>query len=60
MVEKILLKGAEDFSMIGPYSKQFGGCDGIAEALRAEGLEVRINRHFFGCATSVSGRKPVA
>lgn len=26
----------------------------------AEGLEVTFHRHFFGCASSVSGRKPVA
>ena len=59
-VEKLFLKGAEDFSMIGPYTKGFGDCGGFADALRAEGLEVHLNRHFFGCATSVSGRKPVA
>lgn len=60
LVEKIFLQGAEDFSMVGPYSKRFGGCEGFARALEAEGLEVRQHRHFFGCATSVSGRKPVA
>jgi len=60
LVEKLFLKGAEDFSMIGPYSKAFGGCVGFAKALEAQGLDVRLNRHFFGCATSVSGRKPIA
>lgn len=60
LVEKLFLKGAEDFSMVGPYSKQFGDCAGFADAMKAEGLDVRLNRHFFGCATSVSGRKPVA
>jgi demethylmenaquinone methyltransferase/2-methoxy-6-polyprenyl-1,4-benzoquinol methylase len=60
LVEKLFLKGAEDFSMIGPYTKGFGNCSGFAEALRAEGLEVTYHAHFFGCATSVSGCKPVA
>lgn len=31
-----------------------------ADALRAQGLKVELRRHFFGCATSVCGRKPVA
>lgn len=59
-VERLFLKGAEDFSMIGPYTRGFGDCSGFAQALRAQGLEVTFHRHFFGCATSVSGRKPVA
>lgn len=59
-VEKLFLKGAEDFSMIGPYTKAFGDCSEFAEALHAEGLEVTYNTHFFGCATSVCGVKPVA
>lgn len=59
-VEALFLKGAEDFSMIGPYTKAFGDCTGFADAMRSEGLEVQLKRHFFGCATSVSGRKPVA
>ena len=57
LVEKLFLKGAEDFSMVGPYSKRFGNCEGFAQAMRDAGLEVAYNRHFFGCATSVSGRK---
>lgn len=60
LVERFFLRGAQDFSMIGPYTKAFGDCSGIAEALRAEGLDVVQKRHFFGCASSVHGRKPVA
>ncbi|SMX37314.1 class I SAM-dependent methyltransferase [Octadecabacter ascidiaceicola] len=60
LVEKLFLKGAEDFSMVGPYSKRFGDCESFAQAMRDVGLEVTYHRHFFGCATSVSGRKPVA
>lgn len=59
-VERLFLRGAEDFSMIGPYTKAFGDCRGFAQALEAEGLQVTYHRHFFGCATSVCGRKPVA
>lgn len=56
-VERTLLRGADDFSMIGTYCTNFGDASAFAEMLRHEGLEVRYHRHFFGCATSVSGRK---
>lgn len=58
LVERVLLRGAQDFAMIGTYSTNFGDASGIATMLRAEGLEVTFRRHFFGCATSVSGRRP--
>lgn len=60
MVEKIFLKGARDFAMFGTYSTNFGDASNLADQLRAEGLEVTFHTHFFGCATSVSGRQPVA
>ena len=60
MVEKVFLKGARDFAMIGTYSTNFGDASNLAAQLRAEGLDVTFRKHFFGCATSVSGRRPVA
>jgi len=57
-IERLFLQGAQDFSMIGTYSTNFGDASGLAEMLRAEGLEVTFRKHFFGCATSVSGRRP--
>ena len=59
LVERLLLRGAQDFAMIGAYTANFGDASGLAELLRREGLEVRFHRFFFGCATAVSGRKPV-
>lgn len=59
LVERFLLNGAQDFARIGVYSTNFGDAGHIAESLAAEGLEVRFRKHFFGCATSVSGRKPL-
>ena len=44
--------------MIGTYTRNFGNCAYMAQALRDAGLEVTLKRHFFGCATSVAGRKP--
>jgi demethylmenaquinone methyltransferase/2-methoxy-6-polyprenyl-1,4-benzoquinol methylase len=58
LIERLLLRGAQDFAMIGTYSTDFGDASGFAAMLRAQGLEVAYRRFFFGCATGVSGRKP--
>jgi ubiquinone/menaquinone biosynthesis C-methylase UbiE len=57
LVERILLRGAQDFAMIGTYSTNFGSAAEIAATLRSHGLEVKFSKYFFGCATGVSGRK---
>lgn len=57
-IERLFLNGARDFSMIGTYTRNFGSCDHFCKALSNEGLQVSKNKHFFGCATSVSGIKP--
>lgn len=58
LVERLLLRGARDFSMIGTYTSDFGDAAAFAEMLRGHGLEVELRRYVFGCATGVSGRKP--
>lgn len=58
-VERLFLRGAQDFAMIGTYTRAFGDCSHLCDRLAAQGLEVRYRRHFHGCATGVSGRKPV-
>jgi len=60
LVEKLALKGAHDFSMIGAYTRHFKNCDNFAKALLAEGLELKSYSNFFGCATGVCGMKPFA
>ncbi len=59
LIERVFLSGAQDFAMIGEYSTNFGDARNIADYLREEGLDVQYNKFFFGCATGVSGRKPV-
>lgn len=59
LIERLFLRGAQDFALIGTYSTNFQNASGFAAMLREEGLEVRFTRHFFGCATSVSGVRPV-
>ncbi|MEM6311879.1 MAG: class I SAM-dependent methyltransferase [Pseudomonadota bacterium] len=58
VIERLFLKGAQDFTMIGTYTKDFEDCAHFAACLRNEGLMVRNTSHFFGCATGVSGHKP--
>lgn len=43
--------------MLGSYTKAFGSCTAAVEAFRAVGFSVQIKSHFFGCATSLIGRK---
>lgn len=59
-IERLFLKGANDFSMIGTYTRNYGDSAHMADALRAAGLSVTLRKHFFGCATSVAGQKPIA
>jgi ubiquinone/menaquinone biosynthesis C-methylase UbiE len=58
MVERIFLRGAQDFSMIGQYSTNFGDASQFAEMLRSRGLSAEFRKYFFGCATGVVGHKP--
>lgn len=57
LVERFLVTGAQDFAMIGRYTRNFGNASQFAELLAAEGLEVRYREFFFGCATGVFGTK---
>jgi demethylmenaquinone methyltransferase/2-methoxy-6-polyprenyl-1,4-benzoquinol methylase len=58
LIERTLLRGAQDFSMIGDYTSAFGDATQFGRMLDAEGLDVRFRRYFFGCATGVAGEKP--
>jgi ubiquinone/menaquinone biosynthesis C-methylase UbiE len=57
LIERIWLRGAQDFAMIGTYSTNFGNAAQLAAMLRDQGLEVKFSEYFFGCATGVAGRK---
>ena len=57
LVERIWLRGAQDFAMIGTYCTEFGDAGHIAAMLREQGLEVEFSTYVFGCATGVAGRK---
>jgi len=59
LIERLFLRGAQDFAMIGTYTKNFQNAAYFADCLRKEGLEVDYRTYFFGCATGVSGRKTI-
>lgn len=58
LIERFLMRGAQDFAMIGTYSTNFGDAEEFAELLAKNGLDVQFKKYFFGCATGVVGRKP--
>jgi demethylmenaquinone methyltransferase/2-methoxy-6-polyprenyl-1,4-benzoquinol methylase len=58
LVERVFLRGARDFAMIGAYCAHFGDAEQFGRLLVAEGLDVEFRRFFFGCASGVFGRKP--
>lgn len=58
LIERIFLRGAQDFSMIGTYSVNFGDARSFVEYLRASGLQAEFRPVFFGCATIACGYKP--
>ncbi len=60
LIERIFLRGAQDFAMIGQYSTNFSNAKRFSEHLSRYGLETEFRRYFFGCATGVVGRKPVS
>jgi len=60
LAERLFLQGTQDFSLIATYLKNFEDCRHMEAALREAGLNVTFRKHFFGCATSVAGTKPIA
>ena len=57
LVERLFLKGAQDFTMIGKYTDKFQNALQFSKALQAEGLDARYHKFMFGCATGVSGSR---
>jgi demethylmenaquinone methyltransferase/2-methoxy-6-polyprenyl-1,4-benzoquinol methylase len=58
LVERLFLRGAQDFAMIGTYSTKFGDARYFTAMLAQHGLEAKFRKAFFGCATIACGAKP--
>jgi demethylmenaquinone methyltransferase/2-methoxy-6-polyprenyl-1,4-benzoquinol methylase len=57
LIGRICLGDVECYRMLGEYSSKFGSCAWVAPIFSAAGIDVSLRRHFFGCATSLVGRK---
>lgn len=58
LIERLFLRGAQDFSMIGSYASNFGDARAFTAMLAEQGLQAEFRKAFFGCATIACGSKP--
>ena len=58
LVERMILRGAQDFMMLGAYTKNFGTGDSVTKALRIAGLSVTETRLTGGSALLLTGHRP--
>ena len=56
-IGRLLLGDPSCYRMLSVYTRAFRNCGVMAELLAQAGLTVNLRRHFFGCATSVVGRR---
>ncbi|TVP77621.1 MAG: methyltransferase domain-containing protein [Gemmatimonadales bacterium] len=59
LLGRAFLGNPDSYRLLGVYPQRFGGCGTMAGYLREAGLEVSAVSHFFGCAASVRGMKPL-
>jgi len=59
LVGRLLLGNPDNYRMLGVYTRKFGTCQAFVDDLRAVGLTTQPESFFFGCATGVSGVKPL-
>jgi demethylmenaquinone methyltransferase/2-methoxy-6-polyprenyl-1,4-benzoquinol methylase len=57
MIGRLCPGDTECYRMLGVYTEAFGSCSKIAPVFQELGLAVTVKRHFYGCATSLVGRK---
>ncbi len=59
LIGRLWLGNPDNYRMLGRYTTAFRNCTGMQTALEQTGFLVQFHTHFFGCATSVSGQKPI-
>lgn len=57
-IGRLCLADIECYRMLGVYTEDFGSCERFRPVFAQAGLEVTVVPHFFGCATSLVGRRP--
>ena len=58
MIEKSFLRGAQDFAMLGTYTRNFRKGDSVTDALQNAGLVVEVTKYVGGSAIGWHGHKP--
>lgn len=56
-IGQFILKNIDCYRMLGVYTDAFGSCERVLDTFQNAGFEVHLKKHFFGCATSIIGRK---
>lgn len=59
-IGRLLLGDIECYRMLGVYTQAFGSCERVAPLFSAAGLSVSVRPHFFGCASTLVGKRPAA
>lgn len=57
-IGQLFLGDPECYRLLGIYTEAFGDCRLMGRLMQRAGLLVEYRRFFFGCATSLVGRKP--
>lgn len=60
LIGKLVMGNPDNYRLLWRYTELFGNCRTAQPAFELAGLEVTFKSYFFGCATSLHGRKPVA
>ena len=58
VVGRLFMGNADNYRLLGVYTREFGSCEAVVDRFRASGLEARSSRFFFGCASGIVGQKP--
>jgi demethylmenaquinone methyltransferase / 2-methoxy-6-polyprenyl-1,4-benzoquinol methylase len=57
LIGKLFLGDIDCYRMLGIYTEEFGSCSNAVRLFKNKGLDVSLKSHFFGCATSLVGKK---
>lgn len=59
-IGRTLMGNWDNYRLLGVYTQAFNNCDTATDIFREAGLEATTRRFFFGCATGICGRRPLA
>ena len=56
---RLFLGNPDNYRMLWHYTSQFSDCSKAARLFEAVGFQIEFREHFMGCATQISGYKPM-